>query len=62
MTTAMFLMGVFGVMGLLIWKGMSMQSSTKRKGELSTEDVVVIIGLVFCFLWLITGLIVIYLV
>ena len=55
MDTAMFIMGVFGIMGLLMALGMSSQNSAKRNGERNTKGIVMIVGLIFCILWLITG-------
>lgn len=56
METVIFLMGVFGVISLLMELGMQGQNRTKRNRERNT---VFIIGMVFCCLWLITGVVVI---
>lgn len=52
METALFLMGTFGIIGALLELGMSSSGSSEKRSF-------AIAGLIFCFLWLITGIIII---
>lgn len=60
MNTAIFIISVFGIASLILGLGLSRERrNSEQKEEQRVTKIVVIVGLMFCLLWLITGLIII---
>ena len=63
MNTAIFMMGVFGIMCLLLMFGLppreSLSEGEKFNNEQRQKFIIMVIGLIFCLLWLVTGIVII---